>query len=534
MKWGFPQTEQNILSGSQISQLQEQKLTKTFQQPQYQTQVGKQIAIVQKRIFCSLIGSLCSNNSEDQIKNFPKSFFGHASRIMVAPIMNPPASGIAYIHQSIQDAGFITQANAAEGVGFASLRPFLGVWKAFRNMTYMVLVLIIIATGFMIMFQYKIDSHTIISVQNALPRIVVALLAITFSYAMAGLLIDLTYVIILLIFQIFHSSGLPNMDPQQLQDQYLTSNILSFGGSGQFTAFTGQLYYKALINVITLIPPWLQVSIGAILTFATTFIGLRLANNNVTAAKAIFGHFQASVGVLGSANGIIDAGSFIGAFMSLMLGLGTATFAVYSLLLIVAIVGVLFLYFRIVFLLIGAYIQIIINVMFAPVFLILVAVPGQDGFSSWVKKLIGNLLVFPAVITLILVIQVIQGIGFNGGQDAFSMPLLYDFDTDVMAMVISGAMLFAIPNIVKDMVKRIAGEPAVKGGAGLLLGGAGILAGSAMGAASQVHTLSRLAGGQGELPGLDRIKGWITGKMKGGGHGGGSHGGSDQERMTNL
>lgn len=143
--------------------------------------------------------------------------------------------------------------------------------------------------------------------------------------------------------------------------------------------------------------------------------------------------------------------------------------------------------------------------MFAPFFLLAEAIPGQESFTGWLKKIIGHLLVFPAVIALLLVVQVIQGIGFSGGENVFSMPLLYDFPTDVLALIISGAMLFVIPDIVKTMVKRIAGDPVVQAGPATLFGAAGVIGGSALGIASQIHTLQRMTGREGSVPGLDKV-----------------------------
>ncbi|MGB4966253.1 MAG: hypothetical protein WBO77_04055, partial [Microgenomates group bacterium] len=314
LQWGFPNRKQETLSVQDISLAQEKALQESFKNPIYQTPAGKQVVAIEKRIYCSLLGSQCTNNPADQVKNYPDSLFGNMAMLMIQPLMHPPASGIAYIQHSFQDAGFITRANAAEGVGFTSLRPFLPVWKAFRNMAYMILVIVIIVLGFMIMFQYKIDSHTIISVQSALPRIVIALLVITFSYAIAGLMIDLMYVIILLIFQIFSSSGLPGMDAAKLQDTYLTSNILSADLISSGLSAT-VIYSNALTSIYILIPTWLKVIIHGVFALATTLLAARMARNGVQQLVPLFGHF--TIGAFTS----LDLGSIAAATISLLAGL---------------------------------------------------------------------------------------------------------------------------------------------------------------------------------------------------------------------
>ncbi len=511
LRWGFP-PKQSTISSSQIIQTRQAKLLKLFEQPVYKTKEGKQLVAFQKRIHCSLSGSLCTDNSADHTKNFPNSFFGYTSKLLVLPLVKPPASGIAYTHQSIQDSGLVTQAHAAQGVGFASLNPFLGVWKAFRTFSYIILVITVIILGFMIMFQYKIDSHSIISVQNALPRIVIVLLTITFSYAIVGLLIDFMYVLILLMFQIFSKSNLPAMDPGILQDRYLTANLLSIGdvtdpamGAGGFIKFSFHLYNRVLNSILLLLPTSMQLVISGVLTVVTYFLGIRLASQNIPIAKALFGDVTPSAGAPAIAGISANISSIITAILQLAIAFNIAHIVLMLFFLIVAVIGVLFLYFRILFLLIGAYIQIVINVIFAPIFLLTEVIPGQESFIGWVKKIVGNLLIFPTVIALLLVVQIIQGIGFVGTGNAFSMPLLYDFPTDVLALIISGAMLFVIPDIVKTMVKRIAGDPAIQAGPATLFGAAGIIGGSAMGVVSQIHTLQKMTGGEASVPGLEKL-----------------------------
>jgi len=67
----------------------------------------------------------------------------------------------------------------------------LALWKAIRNLAYLFFVVILVAIGFMVMFRYKINPQTVITVQSSLPKIVVGLLLITFSYPIGALAINL-------------------------------------------------------------------------------------------------------------------------------------------------------------------------------------------------------------------------------------------------------------------------------------------------------------------------------------------------------
>ena len=148
-----------------------------------------------------------------------------------------PVSGIAYFKDIARRAKLVPEVSA-QGFGFSAANPVLGLWKMVRNVTYFLLILVIIVMSFMIMFRVKISPQTVITVQSALPKIIVALLLITFSYAIAGLLIDLMYVVIGLIAGMISSSGLVGGDYTDWITMYnaLTTERSIFGLLGQYQA----------------------------------------------------------------------------------------------------------------------------------------------------------------------------------------------------------------------------------------------------------------------------------------------------------
>ena len=127
----------------------------------------------------------------------PKGAIGGISNLIAAMYANPPASSVEYFADLGKNLGIVKPAYA-QGIGFEGLKPILPIWKAFRNIAYLFFTIIFVIMGFAIMFRVKLDPQTVISIQNAIPRVVVALILVTFSYAIAGLLIDLIYVIFFL------------------------------------------------------------------------------------------------------------------------------------------------------------------------------------------------------------------------------------------------------------------------------------------------------------------------------------------------
>lgn len=119
----------------------------------------------------------------------------------------PPANGTRYIADGIKNFGS-PQKTYAQGLGFNSLNPLLPIWKLFRNLAYVFFTIFSLVVGFMILFRQKIDGQTSVSVQQAIPSILVALVLVTFSYAIAGLMIDLMW------FSIYFMTGFfTNIDP---------------------------------------------------------------------------------------------------------------------------------------------------------------------------------------------------------------------------------------------------------------------------------------------------------------------------------
>lgn len=63
-------------------------------------------------------------------------------------------------------------------------------WSACRNIAYALLTLVLVIFGFLIMLRQNVEPRVTMTISNALPRIATALVLITFSFAISGLIID--------------------------------------------------------------------------------------------------------------------------------------------------------------------------------------------------------------------------------------------------------------------------------------------------------------------------------------------------------
>lgn len=147
------------------------------------------------------------------------------SNAIAAVYKNAPASGQTYVADLLHNMkiGPAQPAYAqVGGLGFAALEPILGAWKQFRNIAYMFFIIITLVIGFMIMMRQKVGGQAAVTAQQAIPNVVIALISVTFSYAVAGFMIDLMYVFMYLMAGLF--SDTVNSDA-------ITKNILELGFS---------------------------------------------------------------------------------------------------------------------------------------------------------------------------------------------------------------------------------------------------------------------------------------------------------------
>ncbi len=233
------------------------------------------------------------------------------------------------------------------------------VWSISRNITYIFFVIIMIIVGFMIMFRSKLGGHTLVTLANTLPNIVIAIIGVTFSFAIAGILIDIGGAIMLVLQNIFSDSG--GYDAVTLESfssifgTLVPSSLFSAGGSNGF--FFG----------------FIPVEEG-LATFSNIIVNPEI-NNPAPQAGVI----------------------------SLLLILA---------IMIVATVGV----FMVFITLVKAYLGILIQVITGPFQIALSAIPGKGiSFLNWVKAIFRNILVYPLVFSILNLPGVFYAL--NGGEE---------------------------------------------------------------------------------------------------------------------
>src|SRR3989344_9366698 len=101
---------------------------------------------------------------------------------MISVLYTPPLHTADYFQDLASNFGLSKHAySQTTGTGFKSLTPLIGIWSAFRNIVYLFLVIIFVIIGLAIMLRVKIDPRTVMTIQNQIPKIIIGILAVTFS-----------------------------------------------------------------------------------------------------------------------------------------------------------------------------------------------------------------------------------------------------------------------------------------------------------------------------------------------------------------
>ncbi len=216
-------------------------------------------------------------------KSSSKSYLNTQNQSLTSLIFaDRPLSGVSYVRHTIQKFNLVPTANAAgPGFGFTTaLEPIQPMWKGVRDISFGLFVIVAIVFSFMIMFRVKISPQVVISVQSAIPKIIMALILTTFSYAIAGFMIDLMYVVIGLVSISMAPlvSVLGKIDPPAIFN-FLTlgNNNSQVGIQGvavldfNFGVFGLLIIYIILFVVVGLV--LLVLNLGALVTVLAT-IGL--------------------------------------------------------------------------------------------------------------------------------------------------------------------------------------------------------------------------------------------------------------------
>jgi len=266
---------------------------------------------------------------------------------------NTPVSTQEYIADVGSRLNLIEPALAEYESGTVALAPTLGLWKLFRNICYVFFIVIFVVFGFMIMFRSKLNPQTVVNLQHALPKIIIGLILVTFSYAISGLIVDISEITLRVVASTFKTQYAPELGiPGGLIDKLTNPEHCG-------TSCDPKTDYE---NIFSIMLPLYTVG--------------EVANAIQDTLNSLAATLESQLGALGTI-----AGAIVG--------------LIFSLSIIQAI-------FKSFFMLLSSYVNIILATILSPFVFLGSSIMGNQAISSWAKSFLANVLVFPLSFSLLL------------------------------------------------------------------------------------------------------------------------------------
>lgn len=329
--------------------------------------------------------SWCSDEAADASGQRKAGFIADAYNFMGILYEQPPANTATFVSYTLNSANIATPAYA-QGLGFAALDPILDLWIKFRNIAYMCFIFIFIIIGFMIMFRAKIVGQTAVTAQQAIPSVIVSLVFVTFSYAIAGFLIDIMYVFMF---------GMVNLFSGSVGQDAIGLSIFGLGWS-LFTGGSGLAGWGNNENVIS--------------------------------------------SVLESAGFNVPGVAWLGGLTI------TVTLAI----------AMLIATFKLFFELLKSYASVVLNVVIAPLILMVGAIPGKSVVKPWIMGIVGNLAAFPTVLLMLIIFKEFSQPVSNEAGGGFVPPFLINLGIPgIIGHIMGLAIILALPEVVAKVKKLL-------------------------------------------------------------------------------
>lgn len=345
----------------------------------------------------------------------PGGAFGNMNN-MIAALYTPAASGIEYIAEAKDK--FLGKPAYAQGVGFTGLQFLLPLWRGFRNLIYVISSLVFVGIGIMIMLRVKISPQAVITVQSAIPQLITTLILVTFSYAIAGLVIDICNLLQAVIVAILFSVQGKGLNESLFQGFWWGSGFPII--SDILNAF-GALFTPENFTFSSLSNPTLRDM--QMLTSRATPGWLSLTMLGGLLGSIITGFFLGGVGsIFGSTVNFV--GDIVGRGIGGAVGGLVGALIIPIILCIIVGIWLIKLYFG----LIKCYVTLIFKIVLGPLEIGAGAFPNAKiGFNTWILDVVANMAVFPIIgiflVLLNILVDAIAGGGAASSTGVFSSPV---------------------------------------------------------------------------------------------------------------
>lgn len=332
---------------------------------------------------------------------------------MISYLYTPPIHFHEYTQYLAGNFG-IAKKTYAQGVGYEGIRPLTRAWSMIRNIAYVFFVVIFVLVGVAVMLRVRIDPRTVMTVQNQIPKIIIALILVTFSFAIAGLLIDIMWITTYMIISLF-TLGTPTQ-PALINAPNVANNI-----NVTPLSFLNYLFFGGIGGVAS----------GASESISTVIVNSFSIPNTSCTGFDILCWFSSSVQnvLISFISGVIGIAAFL-----------------------IVIVAILWALFKLWFALLKSYIYVLIDIIFAPIWIMSGLIPGSSsGFTSWLRSILSNLMVFPITLGMFLLGRFfMEAFTTSTNPNSFLPPLLSNpGNIGIFGPLIGVGIILILPNVVE-------------------------------------------------------------------------------------
>lgn len=177
--------------------------------------VGGAVEVVQRKVLDQATG--CGNmDTPVGYQDCEQKYLALINGGSIADVQDP---GALFMVASVADSGLKLNIPITTDQYLATINPFTAktanaqaadelnkgglntLWLNFRNTAFAFSAIILVIIGFMIMLRSRLDPRTSITAMNSLPKVVIAMVLIYFSFGLAGFMLDLGRLTLQLVYR---------------------------------------------------------------------------------------------------------------------------------------------------------------------------------------------------------------------------------------------------------------------------------------------------------------------------------------------
>lgn len=399
---------------------------------------------------------------------------------MIGMLLTPPIHSGDYFRYMADNFGFAKKAHAApactNGSGFCSIVPLHQIWLVFERIVFFMIILIFVLIGLLIMLRIKIDPRTVMSVENQLPKIIISIVLISMSFAIAGLLIDLMWTSTYVVTNLLAEEQILGKDESTKTIKVINQEIYT-----PPLGVVNEMYKNSTVSAYPVVgtlgggvPQLSWLAAGS----TQSLLEKLFAPKGLAAFSKVPGTDNCSV-VSPSCWSFSKLGDYVGGMIAQIVG-WTISWALGAAALIVVFLALLNALIRLWFALITAYAYILLDIVLAPFWIMLGLIPGSPvSIEAWFRDMIAHLSVFPTTIAMFLLgkIFMTQFAAADTTTELFVPPMIGNpNDTASIGAIVGIAIILMTPVVVtmmRDLLKAPTFKYASEVGKSLGAGAAG-------------------------------------------------------------